>query len=359
MASFFKRGKTWSYRIQKKKNGKIILDYQQSGFRSKREAEVHAMQKELDLSKGKTIAKEDIIFADYYADWIKLYKVDGNARTDSFRYASIKKVKTLFGDTPIQNITKKSYQQALNKFAEKRSKATVLKHHRYFKACFENAIDEEIIYINPAKNAVIRGDENLTKNAEDKYLNYNDAKELKDAVLDAHYSTDKIGRNIIIIALETGMRFGEILALTWDRIDFDNKTITIDRAWDYHFLHNFIPTKTKNKRTIAVSNDFIDFLTNIRKNTDSDFAIGSNHPITNNGANYSLAKACKRAGVKTVTLHALRHTHGSILLYKGFSIAYISKRLGHASISITQDVYLHLLDELKQHEDDKIINGFL
>lgn len=107
MASFFKRHKKWAYRIQKKKKGKIILDYQQSGFDTKKEAEIHALQKEMELLQGKQIKQTEIIFADYYEEWIKLYKIDGKTRTDSFRYSSIKKARDFFKDLTIQEITKK------------------------------------------------------------------------------------------------------------------------------------------------------------------------------------------------------------------------------------------------------------
>ncbi|MBF0781074.1 MULTISPECIES: tyrosine-type recombinase/integrase [unclassified Granulicatella] len=57
-------------------------------------------------------------------------------------------------------------------------------------------------------------------------------------------------------------------------------------------------------------------------------------------------------------VYALRHTHGSILLYKGSSILYISKRLGHSSTAITQQVYLHLIDELKDTEEKLALKIF-
>jgi len=62
--------------------------------------------------------------------------------------------------------------------------------------------------------------------------------------------------------------------------------------------------------------------------------------------NKALKRACKRAGVQEVTSHALRHTHASLLILNGVSMTYISQRLGHQTISITEEVYSHVLDEL-------------
>lgn len=359
MATISKVGKKWKYRIQKKKNGKIIFDYTQSGFLTKAQAQIHAKQKEVELFQGKTIIDSNITFAAYFDEWVHLYKIDGTSRSDLFRRSAIKKAYALFGDLLLKDMTSKQYQQLISNFATTLSQSTIKKYHHYFKACLENAVDEQFIKVNPAKKAVIRGNAKNIKPIEDKYLNYEDAIKLKQAILDDQYSVDKISRNMIVIALETGMRFGEILALTWDRIDFNANTIRIDRSWDYHMNHCFIPTKTKNSRTITLSNDCITFLKHIKENTASQFAYGSDVKITNNGVNHSLAKACKRANIKIITMHALRHTHGSILLYKGFNISYISKRLGHATVSITQDVYLHILEELQRQEDTKILSGIL
>lgn len=359
MATIYKHGKTWRVRIQRRKKGLPRIDYHSSGFDTKLEAEIHAKQKELELFHGKNIAAKNILFSDYYEEWVKLYKIDGKTRTDVFRRGSIKQAHILFKDIFLTKLNKRMYQKIMNDFSSTRSKSTVTKYHRYFKACFNNAIDEQLISINPANNAVIRGNDIKVKSNEDKFLNYEDAVKLKLAVLDQKYSIDKTGRNIIIIALETGMRFGEILGLTWDRINFNKRTLKIDRTWDYHYKTGFLPTKTKEIRTIAISDELITFLKEIKKGTNSKFAIGTDEHISNNGANHTLEKACRRANIKVVTMHALRHTHGSILLYKGFSIAYISKRLGHASISMTQDIYLHVLEELQRIEDDKIYNGIL
>ena len=70
--------------------------------------------------------------------------------------------------------------------------------------------------------------------------------------------------------------------------------------------------------------------------------------------NKRLETLCKKAGITPISLHGLRHSHASYLLYKGVSIHSISKRLGHSKVSITQDVYAHIIDELKQKDDDLI-----
>ncbi|PHK50631.1 site-specific recombinase [Staphylococcus edaphicus] len=90
----------------------------------------------------------------------------------------------------------------------------------------------------------------------------------------------------------------------------------------------------------------------------------ANHPRRIDGNLFSLShnavsKVFKKAKEKLniadeITPYSLRHTHASYLISKGISIEYISKRLGHASISITLDVYTHLLDEHKKEQGQRV-----
>lgn len=362
MASIVKRGKKWAFRIKKYENGILIHDLSQSGFTTKKEAEIRAMQVELDIENGTLLKTNSDIFADYFENWMKLYKLDNEInRSNAFKRSCIKKCHLIFGKTKIKSMTRDYYQAIINQMAVTLSKASIKKYHVYFKACLNHAVEDNIIKVNPAEKIVIRGNTLRQKSIDDKYINLSDTKKLLSALLDKEYTPTQAGRNCCIIAIETGMRFSEIIALTWDRVDLDNQTILIDRSFDYHYGTGFKPTKNGVSRKITISAFLTSFLKDLYNTTQSDFVIGNYHDnrLSNNGANFALASACKRANIKKITMHALRHTHGSILLLKGFSIPYISKRLGHSSVTITQEVYLHILSELQEIEDDKIKNNFL
>ena len=75
--------------------------------------------------------------------------------------------------------------------------------------------------------------------------------------------------------------------------------------------------------------------------------------LTNTKSCRTLKKACQQAGIKKITFHSLRHTHCSILLFQGINIHYISKRLDHSKVSITMDIYSHMLQEMDQRENKK------
>ena len=118
-------------------------------------------------------------------------------------------------------------------------------------------------------------------------------------------------------------------------------------------------TKTaSSNRKIKLDDHTINMLKEYKKqNKDRHptfLFLDSNHNHASNSAvNKALKKACQRAGIKKITFHSLRHTHCSILLFQGINIHYISKRLGHSKVSITMDIYSHMLQEMDQRENKK------
>ncbi|MBF0780266.1 MULTISPECIES: site-specific integrase [unclassified Granulicatella] len=356
MASFRKRGKKWEYRITYTINGEKHTE-SKGGFATKKEAEFHAIEHQNKINQGGYITSGNTPFFQYMSDWAKLYKREVvSPVTYKSIIRSCKMANTLFGNTPIKNITRLQYQSKIATLKNK-SKSTVQKYHIYFKACFQNAVMDGVITRNPADNAVIVGNKERDKKENIKYISYEEAQKLI-ATLKQNIKPEYVSRYMILLSLYTGMRFAECLALTWDRIDFKEKTILIDRSWDYHITQDFIPTKNREIRKIVVNEHMLNFLLQLPKHSEFIFAKTDGTLPTNNGVNHALQKACKRANIKAITFHALRHTHGSILLYKGSSILYISKRLGHSSTAITQQVYLHLIDELKDTEEKLALKIF-
>ena len=77
--------------------------------------------------------------------------------------------------------------------------------------------------------------------------------------------------------------------------------------------------------------------------------------VYNDTVNHYLERLCKKAGIPVISVHGLRHTHASLLLYAGVSIASVARRLGHSSMNTTQQTYLHIIQELENQDNDKVM----
>jgi integrase len=163
-----------------------------------------------------------------------------------------------------------------------------------------------------------------------------------------------------MVALFTGCRLSEVLALRWDRIDLDGKMISVREALEQTKAYGirFKPPKSKaGRRDITLPDILIDILREHRKaalelrmqlgggRLPDDallFADIDGKPLSPNAVSAAWADLAKRIGMPQVSFHALRHTHASQLIDEGVDIVTISKRLGHAKPDITLRTYAHL-----------------
>lgn len=351
MASIYKRGKTWAYKVYYYDNGKQKA-ISKSGFKTKAEAKDASVKRENELLIGKNFSKEKIYLADFMENWRKLYK------DDTVSLKSISRINTIISyvrqnyNLMLKDINHENYQDFLNNLAKNRSKETVKKYHTYVKAVIKYAINTNILIHDPTNTAVLKGLDTNTKKEEEKFLNYDEFCKLEKSLLDG-IQTTYVSRYIILFAMYTGARFGECLGMTWDCVDFQNHTIKIEKGFDYHFTNDYTDGKTKNsKRTIEVPQKLLDLLNTLPRDHERVF-----ETISNNAVNKTLHSALKRAGVDSnITFHALRHTHASILLSKGVQLLSVSKRLGHADPNITLNTYAHVIKELEEMDNQKIIS---
>lgn len=167
---------------------------------------------------------------------------------------------------------------------------------------------------------------------------------------------------IIFIAAVTGMRYGEVVGLTTKDLDFKNGYIKVNKTWDYKYKTGFMKTKTKSSiRKIAIDEQTISRLKGYLNlhdfnNNQPIFMNEKNHILVSAEINKSLTNKLESLNIPRITFHGLRHTHASILLYKGVSVLSVSRRLGHSNITTTQSTYLHIIRELQSQDQDKIVS---
>ena len=148
----------------------------------------------------------------------------------------------------------------------------------------------------------------------------------------------------------TGMREGELLALSPADIDLDNKTISINRTYQrIEGKDVFTSPKTrKSKRKIPIP-DFLcqelsDYILS-RYMLDADERL---FPVTKSYLSHEMIRGCKNTGVKKIRIHDIRHSHASLLINQGCDALMLADRLGHEKVSTTLNTYSHLFPHKQQ-----------
>lgn len=302
------------------------------------------------------VEKTNTLFCDYYEEWITVYKQGAIRDVTMEKYKmSLKWVRKLLPDTIITDMTRTVYQQLLNDYAEEHERQTTMDFHHQVKGAILDAVDEGLIERDPTRKAIIKGKTPCAKKI--KYLNqFELQKLLSDLVLEETITWDWF----ILLIAKTGMRFSEALALTPADFDFSHQLLNISKTWNYKGNGGFMPTKNKaSVRKIQIDwhtiIQFSELLKDLPKNDPIFVKFGS--PIYNSTVNDILARHCKSAGISTISIHGLRHTHASLLLFAGVSIASVARRLGHSSMTTTQKTYLHIIQELENKDVDLIMRS--
>lgn len=293
-----------------------------------------------------------MLFCDYYKQWITVYK-EGAIRPvtmDKYHMAHIWLTK-LVPDLMTSDMDRITYQKLLNDYAETHERQTTMDFHHHIKCAILDAVDEGLIERDPTRKAIIKGKAPKTKKP--KYLNQYELHRLLDNLkLTADINTDWL----ILLTAKTGMRFSETLAVTPKDFDFAHQTLSVSKTWDYKGKGGFLPTKNpSSERKISLDWQTVVQFSEMVKELPENEPIFVKEKVYNSTVNDILSRHCKKAGIPVITIHGLRHTHASLLLFAGVSIASVSRRLGHSNITTTQKTYLHIIRELESKDIDIIM----
>lgn len=293
-------------------------------------------------------------FYKYYEKWIEVYKEGAirNATMQKYKL-TLKWLKKIAPNLKTSEINRISYQEILNRYAENHERQSTMDFHHQLKAAILDAVDEGMISRDPTRKAIIKG--KTPREKKDKYLNQFELQKLiADLDLKEKINTDWL----IYLIAKTGIRFSEALAITPEDFDFPHQTLNIEKTWNYKENGGFEPTKNKSsERKVQLDWQTVIQFSELIKGLDEEKPIFVNKKIYNSTINDVLKRHCINVEIPVITIHGLRHTHASILLYAGVSIASVAHRLGHASMSTTQKTYLHIIQELENTDIDKIMRA--
>lgn len=294
------------------------------------------------------------LFYQYYSQWIKVYKDGAIRKVTMDKYLmTLKWLEKLIPKLKIRDLTRITYQQLLNEYAEFHERQTTMDFHHQLKGAILDAVDEGLIDRDPTRKAIIKG--KTPKEKKPKYLNQF---ELQTLLSNLNLQSELNWDWFILLVAKTGMRFSEALALTPKDFDFAHQTLSISKTWDYKGDGGFLPTKNRSSvRKIQIDWQTVIQFSELLKGMSEEKPIFTEKKVYNSTINAMLTKRCNNSKVPTISIHGLRHTHASLLLFAGVSIASVARRLGHASMTTTQKTYLHIIQELENKDVDLVMRS--
>ena len=298
--------------------------------------------------------KETDLFYEYYSQWIKVYKSGAIRKVTMDKYLLTQTwLERLAPEMRMCDLNRLSYQQLLNCYAETHERQTTMDFHHQLKGAIMDAVDEGLIERDPTRKAIIKG-----KTPRHKKIKYLNQFELHKLISHLNLNTEISWDWFILLVAKTGMRFSEALAITPKDFDFQHQSLSINKTWDYKSCTGFLPTKNRSSvRKIQIDWQLIVQFSELIKGLPEDEPIFIKSRVFNSSVNDSLERHCKGANIPIVSIHGLRHTHASLLLFAGVSIASVARRLGHSSMTTTQKTYLHIINELENKDIDIVMRS--
>lgn len=307
---------------------------------------------------GSILNGENMTVDSWFEYWINLKK-------DTIRINTLKNyqnrykfnIKPYIGRMLLSEVKPLHCQNVLNQMANKYTNSSILQTRVTMHTLFEDAVDNEIISRNPVKKNVAC---NLGKESKAKrVLSLEEQKKFIKVAADSCYY------NQYSFVLQTGLRVGELVGLKWSDIDFDNNIIHIKRTMEYKpdekkwLIGN--PKSRSSCRDIPLTDEAINILKSQREKNNkikviqmdfADFIFLSKkgEPVRNYSYDSMLFKVADKAGIERLSMHSLRHTFATRCIEGGMKPKILQGILGHSSLGVTMDIYVHITDEEKQKE---------
>lgn len=312
-----------------------------TGVRKKKKKE--GFKKESDAKKFERdfLAKQQNNCDMSFETLVELYLEDAATRVrattlENKKYVIDLKILPYFKKMNVNDINPNHVRKWQNELMKKGYAATYLKSiNNQLSAIFNFAIKYYNLSSSPALKAGTMG----KKNAES--MQFWTVEEFKKFI---EYDDKPISALAFKILFWTGIRSGELMALTFKDVDLDNKIIDINKTYTRLNGNDVIskPKTPKSKRRIAISDSLCQ---DIKEYKDKLYDFKENDRIfhfTKYFLHHEMRRICKKSGVKQIRIHDLRHSHASLLIELGFTPLLISERLGHEKVQTTLDTYSHL-----------------
>lgn len=343
-------------------DGKRIKYRKTITAKSEREAKKMLAIFVTEIEKGEYVDTKKMTFKELCDKWHEDYAIHNLEAKTLARYKELLKFNILpaIGRLKLEQIKPMhllDLYTAMTKDGARRdgkkggySTKTIQHVHRLVRAIFEKAVQWQILSINPASKI-------QPPKVDKKEISFYDEKQITD-LLEAIENAPIRYKTIVLTAIHTGMRRGEILALEWSDVDFKSKLIVVNKSAVYVSGKGRIDKGTKtvrSQRVIAMTDILADALKEYKKwqnqnkevfgdkweERDLIFTRDDGKPLHPDTITNWFVKFIKKNKLPHITFHGLRHTSATLLLSSGVDIETVSRILGHATSVTTSAVYLH------------------
>ena len=235
---------------------------------------------------------------------------------------------------------------------KKLSAGSIKKIYGMLRTILQIAFQNDIIVSNPCLKVKLK----LKNFPNENRLHYWTPEEYKNAITILHKEKSD-NKYVIEFALKTGLRRSEIFGLKWEDIDLDTNSLFVNKTRQKNPNKNYQMQVMSCKNNSSIREIAIPI--SLSHSIRNYFIKYNNNEFIFENIDYDSLTAWfrrwqRKNGIKQIRFHDLRHTHATLLLYKGIDIKTISERLGHSCISTTMNVYTHVVKELDRTASDAI-----
>ena len=366
--------------IRKRKDGKWLVTfptgrYLASGkkeyvykYCSDQATAVRELQRlQSEKAMGVCHSKAAVKTGDWIETWIEKHKAPKLAPSTltSYRNNFRVHIRPYVGEIALKDLATYHIQKTLDSMDG--SYSLFVKVYNVIHGALEKAVELGMIPRNPCKGVAFPAEDKedmrvLTQEEQQRFI----------AALDGEYY-----RVMLLTYLYTGMRAGECIPLQWKDVDLSKRTIRVNKKAILHHdfskhsakqeVQDFCKTKS-SKRTVAITAGLAAILAEHKEemkkraaalglewSEDSLVFWNTRNKIVQYGnLKESLNKIYRKAGIENATMHTLRHTYATRCFEAGVDIKAISEQLGHANVKTTYNIYVHLLEDTKVKEIDKL-----
>ncbi|MCR4830721.1 MAG: site-specific integrase [Pseudobutyrivibrio sp.] len=317
------------------------------------------------------IAANTITVDEWFEFWMATFKSLLSPNTQrNYRERYTRNVKPYIGKMRMCDVKAMHCQKLLNRMKKDYTVSTMYQTYICMGSMFRSACVNDVIGRHPLDGVMM---------PQGKPKSAIRALTVKEQLAFTQAIKGKANESQFQIMLQTGLRTGEMMGLTWDCVDFEHRMITVNKQIEYRYEHGewraMPPKSMAGYRTIPMTTEVYEILRTLYQKRDvrkwsplmeeyleyyDYYTDGmkrlwmknlvfvsrrTGEPVKNSAYDTYLEKICNQAGIKRFSMHVLRHTFATRCIERGVSVKALQRLLGHANIATTLDIYVHVSDE--------------